>query len=334
MPESGVTSLSEISSAPIHATDRWHRRGLYAWLPGLVALMWLFALLVCAARLSTLLEVASHFTWQAILGGGLLVVLCGWCRRFGCLALAAVPWIFLVVQFEPLALWFEQPQAPRGNSIKILSWNVLCTNQRVSEIKQVIQAHPADVLVLVEVRPNLFEQIPEIEQLYPHRLAFPSWGGNGIAVLTKRDDVSMERLDLGGSTMPSIVASITTDTSRVKVVGMHTLSPMPPRRAAARDRQLRALVEWAQQQTDPVCVVGDLNITPWAPMFVDLQKAGFFDSRRSGFGNSASWPCWLGPLGIPIDHALSFGQCHFIKRELGPVVFGSDHRPVMTELSY
>ncbi len=172
-----------------------------------------------------------------------------------------------------------------------------------------------DVLVLVEVRPNLFEQVPLFDQMYKQRLAYPSWGGNGIAVLTNRDDIQLSRVDFGGMIMPSIVASLG---DSVQVVGVHTWSPFPPQRAVHRDRQLADLTSWLQQQTKPACVVGDLNVTPWAPAFQKLLAAGLVDSRTLGFGNSASWPAWLGPLGIPIDHALSYGACDITSRKLGP----------------
>ena len=295
---------------------------------------WLFLLAVLASRTSVWVELASHFVWQAILGGTVLLILCVWQRRWKVLWLTLVPWCYFLLLFQPWNLWFGAPQAiqsDRTQRLKVMSWNVLCVNEDVDEIRRVIAQHPVDVLVLVEVRPNLFEQIPQLEEMYKHRMAFPSWGGNGIAVLTNRSDIQLSRVDLGGRIMPSIVASVG---QSIQIIGMHTWSPFPPQRAVARDRQLADLVSWTQQQDKPVCVVGDLNITPWAPTFQHLLGAGLADSRSSGFGNSASWPSWLGPLGIPIDHALSYGPCTITSRHLGPMVYGSDHRPVLVEIAY
>ncbi len=98
--------------------------------------------------------------------------------------------------------------------------------------------------------------------------------------------------------------------------------------------QLSELKLWAREQAVPVCVAGDLNITPWAPAFARMRDAGFVDSRTRGYGNQASWPSWLGPLGIPIDHALSFGKCEIVNRRLGPMVWGSDHRPILFDVRY
>ena len=295
---------------------------------------WLFLLVVLASRVNVWFELASHFVWQAILGGAALILLCLWQRRWKILGLALVPWCYLIVLFQPWNLWLGSPQVipeHRAQRLTVMSWNVLCINENLEEIRRVVEQHPVDILVLVEVRPNLFQQIPQLDEMYKYRMAYPSWGGNGIALLTNRSDVQLSRVDFGGRIMPSIVASVG---QSLQVIGVHTWSPFPPQRAVPRDRQLADLTSWVQQQASPVCVVGDLNVTPWAPSFQKLLAAGMIDSRNSGFGNSASWPSWLGPLGIPIDHALSHGPCTVTSRKLGPMVYGSDHRPLLVEIAY
>lgn len=303
------------------------------WLPAAVIAFWLYWLAVLSARLSVVVELASHFVWQAILGGGLVMLLCILKRRWALSLLAVVPWLYLVLLFQPWSLWLGKPNelSDGANRLKVMSWNVLCLNENLDELRTVIEDHPVDILVLVEVRPNLFEQVPRIAELYKHRLAYPSWGGNGIAILTDRDDIQLSRVDFDGRIMPSVVASVG---DSIKVLGMHTWSPLPPSRAVPRDRQLSELTDWVKLQDGAVCVVGDLNITPWAPAFQKLLSTGLSDSRCNGFGNSASWPAWLGPLGIPIDHVLSRGSCSIVNRQLGPMVTGSDHRPVIFEVTY
>lgn len=301
------------------------------WLGRLVVGFWLYLLAVLAAPLGVWIELASHFLWHAILGGSCLLLLCLGMRRWWLSWLVVVPWCYLVVLFQPWNLWLAAPPTARSERLTVMSWNVLCVNYNLDEIRQVITEHPVDILVLIEVRPDLFEQVSQLDAMYKHRLAYPSWGGNGIAILTNRDDVQLSRVDFGGQVMPSIVASVG---ESIRLVGVHTWSPYPPRRAVGRDRQLADLTAWVEQQDRPVCVVGDLNITPWAPAFQKLLQAGLVDSRTSGFGNSASWPAWLGPLGIPIDHALSHGDCNIQSRRLGPMVRGSDHRPVLLEITH
>ncbi len=305
----------------------------------LVAGLWLYMFALLLSRTHTYIEVACHAVAHAAVAGSLLLLLCLWVGNLRGFLAGLVPWLYVLALWQPWTLWFEYPQASGPDRLKIVSWNVYCVNQRLDEIRSVIQSNPADVLILIELRPNLYEQVPEIEQMYPHHLSLPAWGGSGIAIRTRRADIQLERVDLTNgaySYMPSIVATVRDEAKgkSVKIVAMHTISPLPPERATSRDLQLAGMRSWVDQQSSPVCVIGDLNITPWSPAFADLSRSGFLDSRTCGFGNSASWPAWLGPLGIPIDHALSKGDCQVVDRKLGPISFGSDHRPLLLELSY
>ncbi len=333
MPDALPNPAETAAQSRRGSSSRFGLRRWTFWLHGFVLVYWLFWIAVLSARVSVWVELACHFVWQAILGGAVVGLLCLLTRRWRIAMLVAIPWCYMVFLWQPASLWLGQPpaQSSATQRLTVMSWNVLCLNEDLDEIRRVIESHPVDLLVLIEVRPNLFQQIPTLEQMYRHRLAYPSWGGNGIAVLTNRDDIQLSRIDFDGRIMPSIVASVG---GKLQVIGVHTWSPLPPERAVPRDRQLAGLTGWVQQQETPVCVVGDLNITPWAPAFQRMLAAGLIDSRCSGFGNSASWPAWFGGLGIPIDHALSYGNCHIVSRQLGPMVTSSDHRPVLVEIAY
>ena len=83
---------------------------------------------------------------------------------------------------------------------------------------------------------------------------------------------------------------------------MHLSAPASPRRAAARNQELRELAARSAAVDGPLVVAGDFNITPYSPYFVDwLAASGLTDSRR-GRTLSVSWPTTLPWLGIPIDH--------------------------------
>ena len=53
------------------------------------------------------------------------------------------------------------------------------------------------------------------------------------------------------------------------------------------------------------------------------------DARR-GFRIQPSWPNFIWPLRIPIDHTLVSRDVHIVDRGLGPSV-GSDHLPVVMD---
>ena len=86
------------------------------------------------------------------------------------------------------------------------------------------------------------------------------------------------------------------------VIGTHLASPTTPWRAAVRNSQLDSLATRVARVTGPLVVVGDLNITPYSPLFQDwLERTGLTDTRR-GRTLSPSWPAHLPIVGVPIDH--------------------------------
>jgi endonuclease/exonuclease/phosphatase (EEP) superfamily protein YafD len=226
-------------------------------------------------------------------------------------------------------------QAKRANVVRVLSWNILATNEDMDELESVIRAADPDVLILIEVRPNLLEQIPFIERTYPNSHVITHWGGMGLGIFCKESNITFSEERFAVKVMPSIVARlVSADGSRkVDLVAMHTFSPTPPARALVRDNQIAEFIAWSIDRDVPLCLAGDLNTTPWTSSFLRLVRSGLHDSRR-GTGNQASWPAFLGDLGIPIDHVLTRGECSVTGRKVIAGSTSSDHRPVQFDLSF
>ncbi len=296
--------------------------------------------LVCISWLHPAIELATHFSMHAlvtaILSMPVLVAfrrkrLAFWLAMATCyLALLTKPWSLLPVSRANSVAHTAYP-----HSIDVLCWNVLSVNQSFGEIEQVVRDVDPDVLILIEVRPGLMENLPYITKNYPDALTFPSWGGEGIGIFSRIDDIEFAREDFSLSRQPAIIAKIPNHDSGayVQLVALHTLSPIPVHRTLARNRQFASFLAWSEAQHAPICVCGDFNTTPWTGPFEQLVRSGFRDSR-GGVGNCASWPASAGMFGIPIDHALTRGDCAISERRVLPNGAGSDHRPIAFKLHY
>ncbi len=288
-------------------------------------------------RLSPVLELASHFSLHVI--GFVLLLLPGllFFRRFIMSAVMVASCGILLLSVQPWTLMpAASPSAQGKTQLQVLSWNILSANQQLDEIKSLLQNQAADVVVLYEVSPSLKGMFEELRYLYPIQLEKYSWGGEGIAVLSKLEDTQLRFEDFGQPRQPAIVATLPGTKhgdAPLQLVGMHTLSPIPTYRSRGRDLQLKSVASWTSTNSDAVCLCGDLNITPWAPGFQELLDAGLRDTRV-GLGNMASWPASLGPLGIPIDHVLHNDKCQIISREVLSSSPGSDHKPILFTVDY
>ena len=282
-----------------------------------------------------LLELASHCCMHALIVGLVLLPLIHLIGDKGLVVVLGVCVAYLVFVTQPWAL------VPIGNagvakdetSIKVLSWNVLVSNPSSDTIRNLIVEADPDVIVLIEVRPGLIDSLELGSSAYPTIVEQPSWGGEGIAVLSRVPDTQVEFLDFEFEYQPGVLAKLSLNGKTVKLVGLHTLSPVPLYRAAVRDRQIESVCSWASKQTVPVCICGDFNTTPWTRPFQRLLESGFVDSRRQ-VGNCPSWPAPLGVFGIPIDHVLTKGDCRVFNRTVIRRDLGSDHFPVQFEVVF
>ncbi len=79
-------------------------------------------------------------------------------------------------------------------------------------------------------------------------------------------------------------------------------------------------------------LVGDLNLTPYAPAFPRLLRESGLRDAFVGRWWRPTWQAGFGPLALPIDHALVPATSCVLQADIGPDV-GSDHRPVQVTLT-
>ena len=89
---------------------------------------------------------------------------------------------------------------------------------------------------------------------------------------------------------------------------------------------------WQRSARPPILLCGDLNLTPWSPVFWRfLRRSGLADSSR-GFGVQPSWPVGKPWMSVPLDHCLVSPEITILDRRLGPAI-GSDHYPVWVDFT-
>jgi endonuclease/exonuclease/phosphatase (EEP) superfamily protein YafD len=117
----------------------------------------------------------------------------------------------------------------------------------------------------------------------------------------------------------------------LQVVGLHTHWPVSPALHQSRDRVLEAAAAEVRKTGTDSVLLGDLNLTPYAPAFARLLERSGLRDAFAGKRWRPTWQAGFWPLALPIDHVLVPASSCVIRSEIGPSV-GSDHRPVLVTL--
>ncbi len=269
-------------------------------------------------------DLFTHFRVQGFLVGLLLLSIA---VSFAYWKSAGLVTLLLIVQgtiITPYILPQQQTVVP-ASATSLLVWNVYVGNPNVEKIVELIKEKDADTVVLLEVSPDLGVQLGSLRGEYPYLEIEAAADGFGSAIFSRQavKEISIRRV--GNELGNTVVARFEKGTT---LVGVHTLPPVGRTYSRLRNQQLGELAEFVEQQSGPVIVVGDLNITPWSPHFQDLLRDARLSDPRVGRGVLTSWPKGKPLIRIPIDHILATNEITLGDLQVFPETHGSDHHPI------
>ncbi|HEY4584660.1 MAG TPA: endonuclease/exonuclease/phosphatase family protein [Acidimicrobiia bacterium] len=281
------------------------------------------------------LDVLANFRAQYLVALallGVIVVVSRW-RRTG-MAILAVAFLNLLF-VAPLYFGSPGKSDPAAPNVRILSFNLLSSNESYNEVVEYIEAVDADLVFLYEAsRP--WEVALEAADLDYQIIRGRSDNLIFGTVVLAREEV--ESVSYGfAETQPRAVALDYQPDGwpvSIKVLSTHPLAPTTEERASLRDAQLAFASEWAAEGTGAYFVVGDLNATPWSWPFRNLVADHRLRNSQIGFGLQPTFSATtLALLRVPIDHLLHSDDLMVRARRLGPRL-GSDHFPLVVDLEY
>ena len=106
---------------------------------------------------------------------------------------------------------------------------------------------------------------------------------------------------------------------------------MGPGNSHLRDAELAKLIAATREIQGPLLIGGDMNITPWSPVFRHRVDESPLKDCARGMGITHTWPARFAPLGIRIDQCLASDHWLVASIDRGPWL-GSDHLPTITDL--
>lgn len=306
----------------------------WSWLFGSAAVAIVLATIAGrAGALSWCLDLFAHFHVQYVVGGVVFAALSAVLRYrklfFIHLVLIALNGAIIVVDYDLKA----DLRAPEHGT-RLLFWNVFHKNDRIADGVDFIRRTSADVVILAEPTEAWRRSLDALNAEYPYRLDNPACDDHGCSM------VMMSRLPwrevrtekFVADTPPVIWAHFgaTLATPAFNVVALHVRKAIDPDGGRRQQVQIAAVGKLIRTLNGPVVIGGDMNATPTSAVYDRLLAATGLHARANNL--NATWPAFLGPFGIAIDHVLvSDGM--MLRTEYGPPN-GSDHRPLIATVGF
>ncbi len=220
--------------------------------------------------------------------------------------------------------------------LSILTANVLMSNRKADDLLELVRRYRPDVLVTLESDAWWERQLDTLQNCMPYSIKCPLDNLYGMHVYSRLPLEDTEISYLVEDGIPSMHAQI-----RLRegdTVRMHFLHPTPPSptenpESAERDAELVIVARSVIESDQPVVVTGDLNDVAWSATTRLFRKISGLLDPRVGRGMFNTFHAKYPFLRWPLDHL--FSSNHFTVNSIRRLpYFGSDHFPLLTELSY
>jgi endonuclease/exonuclease/phosphatase (EEP) superfamily protein YafD len=275
-----------------------------------------------------LFDIASHFRIQYLI---FLTIAAGifWFKKrckelcFNGLAIA----INLVCI---LPIYYEVPASEAGMTrpYTALILNLHYTNENYDLAADYLEDIKPDILLLMEFSPYWKDGLDSVLQKYPSRVIEMRDDPFGIGIYSNFIINEGMGLELGGTDIPSLKIKFDIDGKPLSFFAVHLMPPFGQLGSEMRNSQMNGLQKLVKSDTSKrIMILGDINMTPWSPIFQKFESNTMLKNVRKGFGILATWPANLKPLGIPLDHGFVSPNIIIRDIETGPHV-GSDHLPL------
>jgi endonuclease/exonuclease/phosphatase (EEP) superfamily protein YafD len=243
----------------------------------------------------------------------------------------AMQWLPGVLMSGPASAHEPTATTCGDATLRVVTANAWFANTDPAALVAWLSRSDADIIALQEITPQWVTALEPLARTYPYRKFMPRDDPYGIGLLSRWPIDDVQPMDFAGDGMPSLVANIDVPGRRLRVIALHTPWPVVPELQVARDRVLQRAAALALTQPEATILLGDLNLTPYAPAFARLVSGSGLRDALAGVAWRPTWEAGFWPLALPIDHVLVPRDSCVTAQEIGPDV-GSDHRPLLVSL--
>ena len=230
--------------------------------------------------------------------------------------------------------------ADQRSELTVMVVNALTSNRNFHLIEEEIAQASPEAFAVLELGSPLAQTLDKaFAATYPYQIILPQDGGNfGIGLYSRHPLSQVEHFALNIPSFVTIASTVTIDKREYRLLATHPLPPVGANGFQDRNEHLRRLavyiVQFRTQHPEiPIIALGDLNLTPWSPLFSDLEDATKLTRAGRGYGLAPTWYAKVEtfPMGLMLDHCLISDELQCVSHSVGADI-GSDHRAVIVGL--
>jgi endonuclease/exonuclease/phosphatase (EEP) superfamily protein YafD len=248
---------------------------------------------------------------------------------------ASVGFVCVVVCLAMIAPhWWSMLNRPvnvHNPNLRILTANVYYEGNDAAPLLKLIQETKPDIVVLQEVDDKWRKMLAPLEKVYAKSHFSPRYKGGEIDLAQYWSMDAEAPEELYKQKIPAISTVFRINDRPLEVLNVHTASPFTPKRARHYREQMRLLTRHAAEQKEALILAGDFNSGLWSWHYKKMLKATALRNIRDGFGILGSWPSFMGPLRIALDHILISPEIEVVHCWTVSGM-GSDHSALLADL--
>lgn len=291
-------------------------------------------------------DLFSHFSNQYIFGGMVLSTLLILLKKKKHATLCFLVALFALIETRTILQYPLQFFSPydtdsqiKDKKITLLQYNHNFNNRNFNLFKEWVtrpRNNPFDVIVLQEASEYTLSLAHDLNEIYPYQIHEQRSMPFGMIILSRYAIKTHELIPFTALPYKNFLlkAVIETPSFPVTVYALHAIPPGGRVPSKQRNIELaRSAQRIANDQSENIILIGDLNLTPTSPYFKNFKTASKLEFQSFGLFLNPTWPDnhYFNFLKIPIDHVMHSSNIRVLDKK-PENAFGSDHQTLITTL--
>jgi len=281
------------------------------------------------------IDILSQLAFQILIGGILLFFILLFLKRF--LASAICVLVCIIFAADILSSCNHcnailEDKSQIQNKLRLMSFNISYENpvENFENIRKMILSEKPDIVQLQEFSPQMHDKIKTLRSIFPYSTELNKPKGIFDSLILSKHPLTNTKIDDNHV----VITNLILNEAEISILGIHFLPGGTKETFNNALQQISYLKTIVNNTNKNLILLGDLNMTSTSKRFVKFLKETNLYTYASYKNITSTWPAFMPNfLGIQIDHILFSNNFKMVNKKTSNS-FGSDHRPLIVELSY